>query len=93
MAELKIIWTNRALAVFQKTAYWYAANLGIQFAATFAKNVDEAIHKILLMPTVGQLENVEKTRSIGLSYLTLYVEFIIGTIIRKYILSGYVLIK
>ena len=56
MAELKIIWTNRALAVFQKTAYWYAANLGIQFAATFAKNVDEAIHKILLMPTVGQLE-------------------------------------
>lgn len=93
MAELKIIWTNRALAVFQKTAYWYAANLGIQFAATFAKNVDEAIHKILLMPTVGSLKNVEKTRSIGLSYLTLYVEFIIGTIIRKYILSGYVLIK
>lgn len=37
MAELKIIWTKRALAVFQKTAYWYAANLGIQFAATFAK--------------------------------------------------------
>ena len=41
MVELKVIWTKRALAVFQKTAYWYAANLGIQFAATFAKNVDE----------------------------------------------------
>ena len=62
MAELKVIWTNRALAVFQKTAYWYAANLGIQFAATFAKNVDEAIHKILLMPTVGQLEKRGKDK-------------------------------
>lgn len=62
MAKLKIIWTNRALAVFQKTAYWYAANLGIQFAATFAKNVDEAIHKILLMPTVGQLEKRGKDK-------------------------------
>ena len=29
MVELKVIWTKRALAVFQKTAYWYAANLGI----------------------------------------------------------------
>lgn len=93
MAELKVIWTNRALVVFQKTVYWYAANLGIQFAVTFAKNVDEAMCKILLMPTVGQLENVEKTRNIGLFYLIFYVEFIIGTIIRKYILSGYVSIK
>lgn len=25
MAELKVIWTNRALVVFQKTVYWYAA--------------------------------------------------------------------
>lgn len=62
MVELKVIWTKRALAVFQKTAYWYAANLGIQFAATFAKNVDEAVHKILLMPTVGQLEKRGKDK-------------------------------
>ena len=89
MAELKVIWTNRALAVFQKTVYWYAANLGIQFAVTFAKNVDEAMCKILLMPTVGQLEKRGKDKK----YLILYVEFIIGTIIRKYILSGYVSIK
>ena len=62
MAELKVIWTNRALVVFQKTVYWYAANLGIQFAVTFAKNVDEAMHKILLMPTVGQLEKRGKDK-------------------------------
>ncbi len=95
MAELKVIWTNRALAVFQKTVYWYAANLGIQFAVTFAKNVDEAMCKILLMqcPLLASSKNVEKTRNIGLFYLILYVEFIIGTIIRKYILSGYVSIK
>ena len=55
MAELKVIWTKRALAVFQKTAYWYAANLGIQFAVTFANN-------ILLMPTVGQLEKRGKDK-------------------------------
>ena len=55
MVELKVIWTKRALAVFQKTAYWYAANLGIQ-------NVDEAVHKILLMPTVGQLEKRGKDK-------------------------------
>ncbi len=46
MAELKVIWTKRALAVFQKTAYWYAANLGIQFAVTFAKNTE--IHIVRL---------------------------------------------
>lgn len=37
MAELKVIWTKRALAVFQKTAYWYAVNLGIQFAVKIGR--------------------------------------------------------
>ena len=62
MAELKIIWTKRALAVFQKTAYWYAANLGKQFSPSLELNVDEAMCKILLMPTVGQLEKRGKDK-------------------------------
>ena len=62
MAELKVVWNQRALNHFDKIAEWYSLNLGKQASVKFAKGIKSTLQTLSHSPHIGLVDESRSTK-------------------------------
>lgn len=58
MAELKVVWNQRALNHFDRIAEWYSLNLGKQASVKFAKGIKSTLQTLSHSPVHRELSDL-----------------------------------